>query len=424
MRVWQKFLLKGVFVLKEYVFENNLKLIYKKSSGDLTSVCISLDAGAGCEKKNFGTAHAVEHMVFKKTKNRNEKEINEILSGIFGFQNAMTNYPYVIYYGTLLGEDLEQGIDVLSDIVVNPVFTQKDFEDEMGVIKEELNEWDEELEQYCEDKLFLNTFEERRIKYPIIGTKESLDSLTLNDIKEFYEERYFPGNTSIAVVTSREFEEVKKVIEKYFGLWGMNDGQAKKRKKLESINYEMSNSGCFKDDGSSEKTCKVQIVCPIDDLNEYEMKCFRIFDQYFGVGVNSILFDELRTKNSLIYDVITRAAHENYIKLYKITFNTSKDKVETALNIIEKCIDNIEDDFSKLTDNEINKISKSFKLKRLFREEQSIILAKELATYETMFADAERYVNETEKLGELNRDDIVKTGIKVLKRKSIQIIEG
>lgn len=417
-------MVKGVMILKEYVFENNLKLIYKKSSGDLTSVCISLDAGAGCEKKNFGVAHAVEHMVFKRTKNRNEKEINEILSGIFGFQNAMTNYPYVIYYGTLLGEDLEQGIDVLSDIIVNPIFTQKDFEDEMGVIKEELNEWDEEIEQYCEDKLFLNTFEERRIKYPIIGTKASLDNLTINDIEEFYRERYFPGNTSIAVVTSRDFEEVKGVIEKYFGSWRINDGQAKERKKLENINYEISNVGIFKDEGSNEKTCKVQIVCPIDELNEYEMKCFRIFDQYFGVGVNSVLFDELRTKNSLIYDVITRVAHENYIKLYKITFNTSKDKVETALNIIDECIKNIESSFKKIKDDEINKIAKSFKLKRLFREEQSIILAKELATYETMFADASRYIGETDKLEMLNRDDILKVGINVLKRKSIQIIEG
>lgn len=403
------------------MLSNNLKLIYKKNSGELTSICISLDAGAGAEDKNFGVAHAVEHMVFKKTKTRNEKEINEILSNTFGFQNAMTNYPYVIYYGTLLNEDLQEGLDILSDILINPVFDEKDFEDEMAVIKEELNEWDEELEQYCEDKLFLNIFKERRIKYPIIGTKESLNSLTLDDIKEFYNNNYYPGNASIAVVTSKDFEEVKEIVEKYFGIWKVD---TKERKKLEDINYEITNSGYFKEESDNEKTCKVQIVCPIDNLNEYELKCFRIFDQYFGVGVNSILFDQLRTKNSLIYDVITRVANENYIKLYKITFNTSKDKLEKSLNIIEECIEKVKYDYEKMNPEEINKIIKSFKLKRLFREEQSIVLAKELSTYETMFGSAEIYINETSKLNDITIEDIFRVGIKVLNKKSIQIVEG
>lgn len=410
--------------MKEYILNNNLKLIYKQSSGELTSVCISLDAGAGSENKNYGVAHAVEHMVFKKTRNRSEKEINEILSNIFGFQNAMTNYPYVIYYGTLLSEDLQDGFDVLSDIIINPVFDKEDFDDEIAVIKEELNEWDEELEQYCEDKLFLNTFEKRRIKYPIIGTKESLNNLTVNDIKKFYNEKYYPGNASIAVITSKDFEEVKCIVEKYFGTWGMDSKDIKERKKLEDINYEMINAGYFKEHRNSEKTCKVQIVCPIDNLNEYEMKCFRIFDQYFGVGVNSVLFDELRTKNSLIYDVITRVSHENYIKLYKITFNTSKEKLQRSLDIIERCIEKVKYDSEKVKSKEIDKIIKSFKLKRLFREEQSIILAKELATYETMFGDANIYINETNELDEINIEDIFKIGMKVLDSKSIQVIEG
>lgn len=407
--------------MKEYILNNNLKLIYKQSTGELTSVCISLDAGAGSENENFGVAHAVEHMVFKRTKRRNEKEINEILSNTFGFQNAMTNYSYVIYYGTLLNEDLQEGLDVLSDIIINPVFDKKDFEDEMAVIKEELNEWDEELEQYCEDKLFLNTFKERRIKYPIIGTKESLDNLKLDDVKKFYNEKYYPGNVSIAIVTSKDFEDVKCSVEKYFGTW---ESVIKERKKLEDINYEVTNLGYFKEESKSEKTCKVQIVCPIDYLNEYELKCFRIFDQYFGVGVNSVLFDELRTKNSLIYDVITRVAHENYIKLYKITFNTSKDKLEKSLDIIEKCIEKVEYDSEQMKPEEMNKIIKSFKLKRLFREEQSIVLAKELSTYETMFGSAEVYINETDKLNKIDIKDIFEVGKKVLNKKSIQVIEG
>ena len=54
----------------------------------------------------------------------------------------------------------------------------------MEIIKEELEEWDEEIEQYCEDKLFLNSFTNRRIKYPIIGRREDLNCIKLNDVKK------------------------------------------------------------------------------------------------------------------------------------------------------------------------------------------------------------------------------------------------
>ena len=79
--------------MEEYILENNLKLIYKHTESELTSICISIDAGAGVETEKYGIAHATEHMVYKGTKNRTEKEINEDLSNIFGFNNAMTNYP-------------------------------------------------------------------------------------------------------------------------------------------------------------------------------------------------------------------------------------------------------------------------------------------------------------------------------------------
>ena len=113
--------------MKDFIFNNGLKLIYKKSNSELTSIAISLNAGAGRDEDILGVAHATEHMVYKGTKSRNEKQINEELSNIFGFQNAMTNYPYVVYYGTLLSEDLEAGIELFSDIIINTSFIEDGF---------------------------------------------------------------------------------------------------------------------------------------------------------------------------------------------------------------------------------------------------------------------------------------------------------
>ncbi|MEQ3338596.1 M16 family metallopeptidase [Clostridium butyricum] len=405
--------------MKEIILDNNLKLIYKHSESELTSICISLNAGAGIEVEKIGVAHAVEHMVYKGTKTKSESQINEQLSSIFGFQNAMTNYPYVIYYGTLLNEDLNSGVELFSDILLNPEFDEKGFKEEMEVIKEELDEWDEEIEQFCEDKLFYNIFNKRRIKNPIIGTKESLDNLTVTDLKRFYEENYFPENTSISVITSIDFNSVKEIIDKYFGMW---------KSKVISRNSYINNIEYEKIDASKIqitkrqgiKNAKVQMIFQLDKLNFKELNAFRLFNQYFGEGVNSVLFDALRTKNSLVYDVITRISNENYIKMYKITFTTSKENVNKAVELVMNLIKeiNLKDELGI----RLESLIKSYKLKRLFREEQSIILAKELATYDTMFGDYKIYENELGKIDEITEVDILNSAKKVLKNSAAQVV--
>ncbi|WP_315079766.1 pitrilysin family protein [uncultured Clostridium sp.] len=400
--------------MQEYIFENNLKLIYKENESELSSICISLEAGAGVEKDILGIAHVTEHMVFKNTKNRNESEINKELSSIFGFHNAMTNYPYVIYYGTLLSDELKKGLEIFSDIIINPEFIENGFKEEINVVIEELKEWDEEVEQYCEDKLFLNSFENRRIKYPIIGIEDQLRSLKLEDVKNFYQEYYFPGNTSIAVISSLEFEEVKNLVEKYFGLW------KKKLKIIEQVYYENNVSGIFVDKRDGIKTCKVQMIFSIHELNNDEINYLRIFDEYFGQGVNSLLFDTLRTKNGLVYDVITNITHEKYIKLYKITFSTSKENVDRSIELIKQCINKLIEIKNNIDSEDIKQLVKSYKLKKLFKEEKSIVLAKEISTYDTMFGDYTVYTNEN--LNNLTKEDIFDVGIKTLKNPSIEII--
>ncbi|MFL0164202.1 M16 family metallopeptidase [Candidatus Clostridium helianthi] len=412
--------------MEEYILENDLRLIYKHTDSELSSICISLNAGAGVENKKFGLAHATEHMVYKGTKNRTEREINEELSSIFGFNNAMTNYPYVIYYGTLLGEDLQKGVEILSDIIINPEFGENGFKEEMDVIKEELKEWDEDVDQYCEDNLFFNCFNNRRIKYPIIGTFDDLENITLDNIKEFYDKYYFPGNTSIVIISSVKFDIVKEIIYKHFFAWKkkniIQEGiSGPGNKKL--IEYENPKKGTYNNVRDEIRACKVEMIFPIDDLSEKEIKALRIFNQYFGDGVNSILYDVLRTQNGLVYDVLTKISNENYIKLYKITFSTSEENVNKAISLIEGCIAKLDSLEKKLDNDQIERLIKSFKLKRLFREEQSIILAKELATYDCMFGDYKIYINEIKEMELLTKEMIFQVGKKVLKNFTTQIIE-
>ena len=404
--------------MKNFTFDNGLKFIYKKSNSELSSICISLDAGAAHDGDRLGIAHITEHMVYKGTETRSEKEINTELSSIFGFQNAMTNYPYVVFYGTLLSEDLKKGLDLFSDILLSPVFTEEGFNEELEIIKQELKEWDEDLEQFTEDKLYYNCMENRRIKYPIIGTKESLNSVTIDDAIDFFNDYYCANNATITIISNLEFEEVKDMVEEYFIDW--------RSEKLPEIEKSIiiPKGGVFIDKKEEINSSKIQIIFPIDDLNQWEIKALRIFNQYFGEGVNSILFDTLRTKNALVYDVLTRVANEEYIKVYKITYSTAHENVEKSIEIIKELIKNINKYKSILQKSDIEALIKSFRLKRLFANEQSVRLAMGIATYDTRFGDGMLYIDETENLDKIPIDYIIDTANKVLKNMTVQVISN
>ncbi|MDD5794437.1 M16 family metallopeptidase [Clostridium sp. HCP1S3_A12] len=362
----------------KYVFDNGLTLIYEKRQSKITSVSIALEAGACAEKNMFGVAHATEHMVYKGTFKLTENQINKQLSEIFAFQNAMTNYPYVIYYGSLLEEDFNKSMELFSDILINPAFTEVGFNEEIEVIKQELSEWNSDLEQYTEDKLFFNAFK-GRLKNPIIGTKESLDNMTVEDVKEFYSKYYCPNNTTIAVVSSIEFDKVVKIINDCFSKWKVN--------KLITINecVEKLSEKIYTNYKYGISVSRAEIIFSLTDFSERELKNIIIFDELFGKGVNSILFDCLRTKNSLVYDVITNVSYEKNIKLYKITFNTSNKNIDRAIKYVQEIIKNIDTYIEKIDNNFISKVIKKINLKRMFMEEKSINLAKSLSTNNVMF---------------------------------------
>ncbi|WP_010292495.1 M16 family metallopeptidase [Clostridium senegalense] len=164
--------------MEKIVLDNGLKLIYTNTKTDITSFTIAIDGGAIKEREDeIGLSHIVEHMVFKGTQSRSEIDINKECDKIFGFHNAMTNYPYVVYYGTSLSEDFERGLELYSDIILNPTFEEKYFKEEISVICEELKEWSDDVSQHCEDKVLYNGFSKRRIKDLIIGNESLIKNI-------------------------------------------------------------------------------------------------------------------------------------------------------------------------------------------------------------------------------------------------------
>lgn len=404
--------------MDKVILDNGVKIIYMKAPSDITSFTIGFEAGANEEEEHqLGLAHMVEHMVFKGTEKLNEQQINERCNKYFGFHNAMTNYPYVVYYGSCLQEDFNDAFSLYSDIVFRPAFREEGFKEEVGVILEELKDWSDDPQQHCEDMLFYNSFKKRRIKELIIGREELINSYTIDDVKEFYRKYYTTGNCVISVVSSIPFDEVLSIVKNNF-----SHCQCVNNKIKDENLYENPISGIYREENPHINGGKVQYIFPIHDLSVREIALLHMFNEYFASGTSSLLYDEIRTKRGLVYDIQGNVKKEKGIKLYSITMSASRGNLTEAIGLIDDNIEKVLSLKGIFNEELFMKYRKSQNLKRMLSAEKSIVMAMNLAVYEIMFNDASLYINEFKNLEFSDDGEMDRVISKVLRGKSTEIL--
>jgi len=410
--------------MEKIVFENGTKLLYKKAENNLTSFTIGFNAGANKEEtEHLGIAHVVEHMLFKGTKSRTEYEINKVCDEIFGFCNAMTNYPYVVYYGTTLDEDFEKGFEIYSDILSNPSFPVKGFKEEIEVICEELKEWKDDLYQFCEDSMLYNGFENRRIKNLIIGTEESIRTITIKQIKKFYEQNYTSDNCVVSVISSMSIDSVCKTVKRYIS--NLNSEFVMDKEYIKGAKeyiYENNKPGTYFEYRDELQGAKIQYCFSIHDLNKREISSLKLFNLVFGEGTSSILFDEIRTKRGLVYDIGSFIKNETGIKLFTISLGTSYENVNKTIEIINNEIDKVKKLKDYFDEKCILKLCKSYKLRRMIALEKSIQTSMSLCVYEIMYSDSSVIFSEFEEMKDICGEEIMRVVNKVLVNATVQVL--
>lgn len=402
--------------MEQFVLKNGVRLLYEHRESYVTSFCIGFEAGANAEVGfKLGTAHALEHMLFKGTTTLDEDEINLKCDRLFGFNNAMTNFPYCIYYGTSSNEDFVEAFSLYSDIILNPALSEVGFKEEMDVILQEFNEWKEDFSQYCEDELFYNSYERKRLKNIIIGTEASIKEIDIDELKRFYNKYYVPENCVISVITSIPFEDVKTVVNTIF-----SNFKGEYSKPI--YNDESIISGIHYKEVSGFDGAKIQYIYDISMLDEKEVEALRIFNMWFGEGVSSKLFDKVRTKGGLAYEIFSAVKNEANIKLFSINCSTSKNSVDRCIDIIDLLVDSAVDYFQTITQDDINYLIKRLKLKRALDLEKSIVLANRLTIYELMYKRGKMVFDELEFKYDVNNKDILNVITKVFVNPSKQVL--
>ena len=377
---------------------NGIKVIIEEAEGELTNFTIGFNGGALQDDEYLGICHYIEHGLFLGTKNRSEEDINKEFDKYFGFYNAMTNYSYVVYYGTTFNEDFKKGIELYSDILLNPTFPDEKLNREKNIIYTEIDEWLQNEKLKSESILFSKIFDSR-LQNIIHGTKESIKEITKENVIEKYESIYVAENCTISIVTALKSDEVLKVLEENFSSMKRGYKISYPERKVLSGNKIVVNN---------EKSNTATVFASVDlhGLNKEEKECMYVLDYILGNGTNSILYDRLRTTKALVYDVETEIRFDSGVEVYLVNAMTSKDQGEEVAFEVEYILSNVERYISDITEDELQHYIKKIKMNKIIRWERKIQKAKDLSAEDIMYSEENNFEGKKKEL--VNKELLLK----------------
>jgi predicted Zn-dependent peptidase len=168
-------------------------------------------------QEQSGIAHFVEHMLFKGTATRTAEDIAQTIDSIGGQMDAFTAKEYASYYIKVLDEHLPLAVDVLSDIVRRPAFSEDDIEREKKVVLEEIKMVEDTPDDLVHELFTENFWVDHPLGRPILGTRETVEALTQSGLRRYFEGVYSAPNMIVAAVGNVDHQRVRDLVEAAFG---------------------------------------------------------------------------------------------------------------------------------------------------------------------------------------------------------------
>ncbi|MCX6808504.1 MAG: pitrilysin family protein [Candidatus Berkelbacteria bacterium] len=290
-------------IYKRIVLSNGLRLILVPDSSKrvLTSM-ILFGVGSRSEaEKEAGISHVLEHMHYKGTKKRpSPLSISEFIENIGGEHNAFTSKEYTGYYVKVAGKFLENSLDFISDLVVNPLLPAKDLEQEKKVILQEVDMYEDLPSEVAANNFEEALFGKNALGRDVIGFKSTIKSVTKEDLVRYRQGFYTSGNAVLILAgnfADLTEDKVIKLIEKYFNLH--------KAETSEIPTIKLNNQKSFKIVNKPTEQSHLVIGfrgLPTNHPDRYKMRLLALI---LGGSMSSRMFTEIREKRGLAYAVRT-----------------------------------------------------------------------------------------------------------------------
>jgi predicted Zn-dependent peptidase len=313
--------------MKKIILKNGLTLLVDQRKTDTITVQATVKTGSNNETKGIhGISHFIEHMLFEGTKNRKEAKIisNEIES-LGGELNAYTSNERTCFYVKVPKKHFLKALDIVSDVLINPLFDNKAIEKERKIILKEINMVNDEPRFYQWILFQGKLFQKNHTKYPVYGFIQDVNKLNRKDILRYYEKYYVPNNTIISV--SGDVKNIQ--IRDYF--INFNKGRDISIKRI--IEPKLTKSIVVKE---KRKMLNSYLVLGYKTVSRLQKDSYvlDVIKAILGRGQSGRIFEEIRGKRGLAYEVGVHNEANNDYGFFSIYLNTDKTKVEVVKKII------------------------------------------------------------------------------------------
>lgn len=322
---------------KETLLKNGLKVVTVKKETKFASLRVAVKVGSMDESTNEeGISHFVEHMMFQKTKNRNKEALLKDLASYGGDYNAYTFKDRTLYMFDTLKEDLSNIMEVISDMLLNSCIAPDDVERERSVICSEIGIYEEEFEEYGCDKALSIAFKDSPISSIEIGSRETVNSFTREQIETFYKTYYVPENAYITVVSSFEHDYVLDLINKFFGLWENTNFPRNKR----VLSFDIK-PGEFSYGMNDTNQRNLHMFFEAQNLTEEEFTYLNMAMRRLGSGMSSLFWKKLRSEMALTYNAFARLYSYENTSIAECYTVVSSEDLDRAIKGMNDCINDL-----------------------------------------------------------------------------------
>jgi predicted Zn-dependent peptidase len=311
-----------------HTFGNGLQMVGQRMPS-LASVTFGIQMAAGLRDEpehREGLTHLLSDVIFQGTKYRDVRQLTEDFEAIGARRGAETGTEFARYSAQIVGTRFERALELLSDVLLNPTFPDTEFEQMRAVQLQDIRRRDDEpmrrIFDLARERFYAGTSLGRRA----LGTKESVEALTAEDLRAFWRARYHPAGSLLAIAGNFDWDEVVRLVEKYLGGWSGSAPVA----PVETPHPE-TGVAIELHEGNQEH---LAMVHPFPIYGDPDYYAASVAIEILGGGMTSRLFREVREKRGLVYSVGAMYAPNGIYGAAYVYAGTTPEKAHETVQVI------------------------------------------------------------------------------------------
>ena len=341
--------------------DNGLRIVTQNMPGlETVSMGIWNFVGGRDELESInGVAHLLEHMDFKGTTSKTALQISDTIENVGGNINAYTSKEITAYTVSLLGDDLPLGIDILTDILQNSIFDEKELNKERGTIIQEIGMYLDVPASMVGDYFFEKAYPNQAMGRSILGPKDIIEKISRNEIINFMNEHYNPKKMVISAAGKVDHDSFVEQLKTK-----LNNLPNGKSDLPEKANFK---SGEYREDKKLEQ---IHLMLGFEGIDYYhdDYYSLEIYDSLIGGGMSSRLFQEIREKRGLVYDIHSFSGSYTDTGIFGVGCGTGETQIKELMPIL---CDELNKSLDNIVEKEVNRGKAQLKVNQMMRRERA-----------------------------------------------------